>query len=306
MALVSIGIPVYNGENFIEKAIESILDQDFGDFELNISDNASADGTENICRRYAMLDSRIRYERLPENRGASYNYNRVFRMSQGKYFKWAAHDDLVKPLFLSRCVARFEESEDSISVVYPRAEFVDEDGETIAADKDRQRADSDYAFVRAFRMLQAMNMAACVFGLFDRSKLEKTTLIGSFGASDYALLLQASFFGSIVQLEGEPLFQRRIHPEISRFANRSHADVLKWFDPSAKSRLSERHRLYLEYLKSPYLVKDIGVVTRMILLASVAGGIVVNTARWRLGGGRREPIIAGRVQVATSRPAGDH
>lgn len=90
---VSIGMPVYNGELFIRKAVESVLTQSFGDFELIISDNASTDGTEGICRAYAIADPRIRYYRQPENLGAKNNFSAVLGLAQGDYFSWLAHDD---------------------------------------------------------------------------------------------------------------------------------------------------------------------------------------------------------------------
>ena len=63
MKKVAIGLPVYNGDNYLAAAIESILAQSYGDFDFLISDNASTDGTEEICQAYAKRDSRIRYIR---------------------------------------------------------------------------------------------------------------------------------------------------------------------------------------------------------------------------------------------------
>src|SRR3982751_485615 len=97
---VSIGLPVYNGELHLALALDSILAQTYGDFEIVISDNGSTDGTESICRRYAAADPRIRYERNETNRGAAWNYNHVFELSRGEYFKWMAHDDLIEPNYL--------------------------------------------------------------------------------------------------------------------------------------------------------------------------------------------------------------
>jgi len=91
---VSIGMPVYNGAKFIREALESLLEQTFTDFELIISDNASTDGTELICREYAARDKRIRYVRWPENRGALANFNFVLFESVGEYFMWNAYDDI--------------------------------------------------------------------------------------------------------------------------------------------------------------------------------------------------------------------
>jgi glycosyltransferase involved in cell wall biosynthesis len=75
--ILTIGLPVYNGEAYLSKAIRSLLDQDFEDFELIISDNASNDRTEVICKEAAAQDSRIRYVRSDQNRGATWNFRRV-------------------------------------------------------------------------------------------------------------------------------------------------------------------------------------------------------------------------------------
>ena len=111
---VSIGLPVHNGATFLAEAIESILAQTFPGFELVISDNASTDRTPEICRSYAAADGRIRYYRQETNIGAAQNYNVVFQRSSGKYFKWAAHDDLIRPTFLARCVAALEADPEAV------------------------------------------------------------------------------------------------------------------------------------------------------------------------------------------------
>ncbi len=80
---VSIGLPVFNGERFVAEAIDSILAQTFTDFELIVSDNASTDRTEEICRQYAEKDERIRYVRNRENYGAAFNFNQTFHLSSG-------------------------------------------------------------------------------------------------------------------------------------------------------------------------------------------------------------------------------
>ena len=97
---VSIGMPVYNGEAFIREALDSLLAQTFTDFELIISDNASTDGTEAICREYAAKDERIRYLRQAENRGAPANFQCVLDEAVGEYFMWAAADDWWEKTFI--------------------------------------------------------------------------------------------------------------------------------------------------------------------------------------------------------------
>lgn len=103
--LVSIGLPAFNGERYLASTIRSILDQDFADFELIIGDNASTDGTRAVCEAFAAADPRIRYHHNPRNLGAGPNYDLCFHRSRGRYFKWAAHDDMLAPGFLSAAVA---------------------------------------------------------------------------------------------------------------------------------------------------------------------------------------------------------
>src|SRR5262245_582217 len=92
-AKVNVGLPVYNGEKYLPNALSRLLEQDFEDFELIVSDNASTDGTQEICRSFAEKDRRVRYFRNETNIGLAANHNRTFELSQGELFKWAAHDD---------------------------------------------------------------------------------------------------------------------------------------------------------------------------------------------------------------------
>ena len=135
-------MPVYNGESFLEHSLSRILAQDLGDFELVISDNASTDRTGEICQEFAGKDARIRYSRFERNMGAARNFNQVFKLSSGKYFKWATHDDMIAETYLSRCVEVFENGPPDLVLVYPRTVLIDEDGairgETLVQCLDRQ------------------------------------------------------------------------------------------------------------------------------------------------------------------------
>ena len=81
--LITIGLPVYNGAKFIQKAIDSLLSQTVSDFEIIISDNASNDGTKKIIETYAKRDKRIRYVYNEKNFGAALNYNQLVNMARG-------------------------------------------------------------------------------------------------------------------------------------------------------------------------------------------------------------------------------
>ncbi len=99
---VSIGLPVYNGARYLEAALDALLRQDFTDFELILSDNASTDSTETICRSFAARDPRVRYVRQPRNIGGAGNFGFVLQQATARYFMWASHDDRFAPSYVSR------------------------------------------------------------------------------------------------------------------------------------------------------------------------------------------------------------
>ncbi len=97
VAPVSVGMPVFNGERYLEGALESLLGQTYENFELVISDNGSTDRTAAICKSYAARDERVRYLRQEKNRGASWNFNKVYLEANAPFFRWASYDDLCEP-----------------------------------------------------------------------------------------------------------------------------------------------------------------------------------------------------------------
>ena len=82
--LASVGLPVYNGEAHLAKALDAVLDQDLEDFEVIVCDNASTDATADIARDYASRDARIRYHRNPRNLGLAGNFNKAFQLANGQ------------------------------------------------------------------------------------------------------------------------------------------------------------------------------------------------------------------------------
>lgn len=250
---VSIGLPVHNGENFLEAAVESILGQEFGDFELILCDNGSDDRTPSICRRFAETDSRVRYYRSDINRGAAWNYNRTFELARGEFFKWQAHDDLCLPGFLGRCLEIFDLAPSSVVLVYPKTEIIDANGNILAQHvAETLDARDRRPHRRLATVLKNLNMACAVFGLIRSSALRQTRLIGPFIASDYVLLSELAMLGELREVP-QTLFLRRVHPRISTYASRTPTELLQWFDPSQR-----RHRrwvspmmwLGVEYLQS--------------------------------------------------------
>ena len=135
MPRLSIGIPVFNGQEFLPELLDSLLAQTFRDFEILICDNASSDRTAQICREYERRDSRIRYICNERNLGAVANFNRVFELSTAPLFKWAAHDDLYHAAYLDACVRLLDENPDVV-LAHTGTAFIDEKSEILPFEQE--------------------------------------------------------------------------------------------------------------------------------------------------------------------------
>ncbi len=247
---VSIGLPVYNGEKYLPGALRSILRQDYEDFELVLSDNASTDGTEAICREFAAKDPRVRYSRNETNIGATGNYNRVFELAKGQYFKWASHDDECYPALVRRCLERFAEGPPSVVLVFSRAEIIDEQGEVKYLSPDSIGSTSPSAFRRLCRVLFQSSYAHSLWGLIRSDLLRRTRLMGAIEA-DHVLLCELSMLGELVEIP-DVLYRMRRHARCATEINRTARELLAWHDPKrAKDRIYLPHweRVYIQYLK---------------------------------------------------------
>ena len=237
MPRVSIGMPVFNGEGFIAEAIESLLAQSFTDFELLIADNASTDRTEEICREFAARDSRIRWLPSQVNRGAAWNFNRLFGEAKGEYFKWSAADDVCAPTFLQKCVDVLDNDPDVV-LCHCHTSKIDAHGELI----DQYGLDNglDVASPQVHRRFgaQIMSRHSCVqvFGLIRREILARTPLIGPYVSSDRVLLAELSLYGPY-QVIGESLFFRRYHEKTSIHLD-ERTERAEWFDTDKKGRIA--------------------------------------------------------------------
>ena len=261
MPRVSIGMPVYNGENFIEEALKSICAQTFRDFELIISDNASTDRTEEICRSYAAGDSRIQYYRSPMNLGAAKNYNKVVELSAGEYFKYAAHDDIIAPDFLEKCVAVLN-SDPGVVLVYPLTMLIDGQGRCLGPhDPDTTGFDSEKPYVRFGSRTsrirpplpfigRRLEDAYPIFGLIRSSALKSVPLMGTSVGADQAVLARLALLGRFFMIP-ERLFYNRDHPQRFICVYRGRHLHHKWYDPmnAGKTSFSD-WALFFQFLKA--------------------------------------------------------
>lgn len=228
---VSIGMPVYNAANYLAESLGSMLGQDFGDFELIVGDNASTDETLEIAKDIAGRDDRVRVLTSDSNRGAAWNYNRVFRESSGAFFRWQAHDDRADPTMLGRLVAAHAEND--VVLAYAWSRWIDENGEPYAELHDALHIESSRPHRRLANMISNLRDCNAVFGLIRRDVLETTHLIAPFHSGDVALLYELALRGRFHEVT-EHLFDRRQHPDSSLAANRSTEEINRWFDTSQR------------------------------------------------------------------------
>lgn len=231
---VSLGLPVYNGANFLRHALESLAGQTLRDLEIVISDNASTDETEAICREFAARDPRIRYIRQERNIGAGPNYNYVYHQSRGRYFKWAAHDDYMDPEAIALCAAALD-ADPAAVLCHPRLVDVDEHGKFLA-EFDRGVTGSGPVVERFFQVIQMDHNCAEVFGLTRRDALDRTGLIRDYTDSDRTLLGELALQGLLRQVDGAS-FYRRIHGSKSDRVYRSFHERAVWFNPGNKDKI---------------------------------------------------------------------
>lgn len=210
---LSIGLPVFNGEKYLKEVLDSILAQTYSDFELVISDNASTDRTEQICREYAAKDRRIRYYRNEKNIGAPKNFNRVFELSFCEYFKWASSDDMHAPTYLQKCISVLD-TDPSIILCHSKTGRINEHGKLVG-NYDRAamaRIDSWKPYERFGVFLSMRNPCWALLGVIRASTLRETPLQGSYIGADRNLLAEIALMGRIYEIP-EYLFFGRDHPQ---------------------------------------------------------------------------------------------
>lgn len=210
---ITVHIPVYNGDNYLETEIDSLLAQTYADFELLITDNCSTDRTADICQRYAQQDPRVRYVRNERNIGSNPNFDLGVELARGEYFKWASHDDFHAPEFLERCVDVLD-SDPHVVLVQSLVQIVDDKGHNLTLyDSQLHGSDSNDPVERFKPLTHIRHTCTEIFGLFRTEALKKTKLnAANYHAVDRALLAELSLIGKIVQIK-KPLFFNREHNE---------------------------------------------------------------------------------------------
>ena len=231
---VAVGMPVYNGERYLAQAIESIISQTFVDFELIISDNASTDGTEEICKRYQKRDRRISYIRQSRNLGAGNNFISVLERANSKYFMWAACDDEWEASWLERLTHALEDRSNN-SFAFGEMQCQGENGEPFwhLGNGRMFPFHSKYRSMRLFRhflLPEASGKANLFYGLYSTSELKKLLVNGFQGHmyADVIFVHKALNNLRLTQIPGTRFYKRVHDTNVGRriFPDRSNLDRL--------------------------------------------------------------------------------
>lgn len=242
--VVTVGLPVYNGEAYLEEALDALLAQSFTDFELVISDNASTDRTAEICHAYAERDPRIRYVRQPRNIGAAPNHNALVPLARGRYFKWASHDDLYEPELLQLCVDALEAHPDVV-LAHGADALLDAAGQMVRRlpyTLDTEVPDP----ARRLRSLLVEPGGNDFYGVIRTDVLRRVRPHGSYYNADRTFMAGLVLHGPFHHVP-QVVYYRRDHPD--RASHGSRRTVAEALDPARRSRL--RHpmpMMRVEYL----------------------------------------------------------
>lgn len=239
---VSIGLPVFNAEKYLTQALDSILAQTYSDFELIISDNASTDRTQEICRAYAGKDRRIRYHRNDKNLGAVPNFNLVLALSSSEYHKWAPYDDLIAPDFLARCVEVLDQNP-AVILCYSRAKIIDEHGNFEVDYNPGPDTRSLKPHERFRNLILHPEYAIQQMGLIRTEILKRIGGHESYPSSDEVLLAGLALFGQFYEIS-DRLYLYRRHSEQSTATTHVQRERVLFFDTSFEGKIALPKWLY--------------------------------------------------------------
>ena len=213
-----------------------------------ISDNASSDRTESICRRYAERDSRVRYYRQPRNRGVTWNFRQVALLADGEYFLWMAHATTALLRNMSSVVWRFLQKNPGTVLCYSKAIEINEDGNAIARKEQVLGADASSPHQRFRELIRMEHNCESIFGMVRTDVLKKTSIHADFPDSDRCVLAELALYGRFEKLP-EYLFFHREHSQrvTKQFPTRQ--ERMLRLNPDRRLRLVFPHfRQFREYM----------------------------------------------------------
>lgn len=308
---ITLGLLVYNGERYLGQTIDSLLSQTYGDFDLLVSDNASNDGTEDICRSYAALDKRISYVRQGENIGAMGNFNYLASRASTDYFKWCAADDLIAPTFLATCI-EFLESQLDFVLCHSSTRTIGFDDSELpndiikpsgASERIPNGLNKEYHPWQRFRDVMLGSTAIMdLWGVIRTAPLKDTGLLSPYVGYEKVLMAALSLRGRFAELP-QKLFSYRIHPD--SFSSRIAEDARQeWCNPAAEQTTYPR----LKYLDGYFDAIDKSRLSpgQKMLCRVAIGRYLLQVSKWRrvlLESILRRQLFDGNAEILNSNAA---
>lgn len=257
--MVSVGLPVYNGAPFLRVALDSLLAQTFGDFEIAISDNASTDDTPQLCAEFVERDSRVKYFRQARNLGLPNNWNFVAGQARGKYFKWASSNDFVAPDMLQACVQVLETQADVV-LAFGQTTLIGAAGEVVGEYGGDFALLSDSPSRRHRELYEKIGLNNAVSGLIRREALRRTQLIRPYPVSDIVLIVELALQGKFALLP-RPLLFRRVG-QMSMTTSLAQDDLIRLHNPAAKGHEWVTMRRHFDLLRAVLAAPDLPLAER--------------------------------------------
>jgi glycosyltransferase involved in cell wall biosynthesis len=269
--LVSIGMPVFNGERYLETAIRSNLAQTVGDLELIISDNASTDLTEQVARDFAASDPRVRYHRNERNIGAAANYNKLFQLAKAEFFRWSNADDIPDRHLIEQTLPVLQSRPDAV-LAYGRTCLIDAGGNSLGDYADNLDLQSDSANERYQELHRRVGLSNVIYGLMRSNAMRKTSLMGNgkIPSGDVHFMAAMALLGKFVEVP-QLLFFRRMHegafsanPDAQaqrKFWNGSGAPLLF---PHWRSEVTDARAILRAPLPAPEKLKLLAYATKRL------------------------------------------
>ena len=283
---ITLGLLVYNGEQYVAQTIESILSQTYSDFELLISDNDSSDNTEQVCRSFAERDSRITYIRQRKNIGAMANFNFLASLAQTRFFKWCAADDVLEPTYLASCIEFLQSNPDYV-LCHSSTRTIGFDGRELPNDIIKPSGASErvpngmiepYPPWQRFRdVLLGSTAVMDLWGVIRTEQLLDTGLLRPHVGYEKVMLAALSLRGRFAELP-QKLFSYRIHPDSA--SSRISEDARRqWSSPDSSSATYPRMHYLLGYLDA-IDQSELSVAQRCLCRAAIAR-YLLQVSKWQ-------------------------
>ncbi|MCD4833162.1 MAG: glycosyltransferase family 2 protein [Bacteroidales bacterium] len=261
---VTIGIPVYNEESNISATLDSLLQQDYKNYEILISDNNSTDKTVQIIEEYKKKHDNIKILYNNVNQGALENWNHLIRNAQSEYFMIAGSHDLISKNYVSSLISSLGNNSKAV-LAYAKTVWIDEHDNNLNIPCGYVDT-SGFDQIRRFNLVFYCNQHA-LYGLYRLSDLKKTRMQTPVFASGAILLNELSLIGDFV-VNTKAIWYRRTNRNVETKEQRLSRYYRNLFTKK-KIRVFPFLKVFIYYLSIPFLKNRLSIPKRILLFFNI-------------------------------------